>query len=76
MERLPKQNPYSLLDDLNANLRYPQDDRAVDVAVKVASFGLVDMLGAKEISVWHDTADATKREDNYFKMQLHHIINR
>jgi hypothetical protein len=45
MERLPKQNPYILLGDLNANLRYPRDDRAIAVAATVASFGLIDMLG-------------------------------
>jgi hypothetical protein len=45
MEKLPKQDPYILLGDLNVNLRYPPDNRAVAVATTVASFGLVDMLG-------------------------------
>jgi hypothetical protein len=45
MERLPKNKPYILLGDLNANLRYPRDDRAVAVAATVSSFGLIDMLG-------------------------------
>jgi hypothetical protein len=45
MEILPKQNPYIVLGDLKANLRYPRDNMAVAVAATVRSFGLVDMLG-------------------------------
>jgi endonuclease/exonuclease/phosphatase family metal-dependent hydrolase len=43
-KKLPKQSPYILLGDLNADMRFPRYYRAIDVDATVASFGLVDML--------------------------------
>jgi hypothetical protein len=77
MERLPTQNSYILLGDLNMNLRYQRDDRVVAVAATVASFGLVDMLGhfRERKKFWHGMKWQMRRRERIIMSRCDYIFS-